>query len=80
MLAELMQILSSNVSRGMVEATGAVILCLAVVLICRRFAVHVEHETVLSLARGLVQMVFVGMVLALLLGNVLVRASSSCWA
>lgn len=73
MLAELMQILSSDVSRGMVEATGAVILCLAVVFICRRFAVHVERETVLSLARGLVQMVFVGMVLALLLhGNVLV--------
>ena len=57
----------------MVRATGAVILCLAVVFICRRFAVHVERETVLSLARGLVQMVFVGMVLALLLhGNVLV--------
>lgn len=57
----------------MVQATGAVTLCLAVVLICRRFAVHVERETLLSLVRGLVQMVFVGIVLALLLhGNALV--------
>ncbi len=67
MLAELMQSLSSDVSRGMVQVAGAVALCLAVVLICRWFAVHVERETVLSLVRGLVQMVFVGMVLALLL-------------
>jgi len=73
MLSELMQSLSSDVSMGMTQAAGAVILCLAVVLICRRFAVHVERETVLSLVRGLVQMVFVGMVLALLLhGNALV--------
>ena len=73
MLAELMQSLSSDVRMGMAQAAGAVILCLAVVLICRRFAVHVERETMLSLVRGLVQMVFVGMVLALLLhGNALV--------
>jgi len=73
MLAELMQSLSSDVSRGMAQAAGAVTLCLAVVLICRWFAVHVERETVLSLVRGLVQMVFVGIVLALLLhGNALV--------
>ena len=57
----------------MAQAAGAVTLCLAVVLICRRFVVHVERETMLSLVRGLVQMVFVGMVLALLLhGNALV--------
>ncbi|TMA94193.1 MAG: ABC transporter permease [Deltaproteobacteria bacterium] len=68
-----MQSLSSDVRMGMAQAAGAVTLCLAVVLICRRFAVHVERETVLSLVRGLVQMVFVGMVLALLLhGNALV--------
>jgi putative ABC transport system permease protein len=73
MLADLMQRLSSDVRMGMAQAAGAVILCLAVVLICRRFAVHVERETMLSLVRGLVQMVFVGMVLALLLhGNALV--------
>jgi putative ABC transport system permease protein len=73
MPADLMQSLSSDVSMVMAQAAGAVILCLAVVLICRRFAVHVERETVLSLVRGFVQMVFVGIVLALLLhGNELV--------
>jgi putative ABC transport system permease protein len=73
MLADLMQSLSSDVSMGMAQAAGAVTLCLAVVLICRWFAVHVERETLLSLVRGLVQMVFVGIVLALLLhGNALV--------
>jgi putative ABC transport system permease protein len=73
MLADLMQSLNSDVRMGMAQAAGAVTLCLAVVLICRRFVVHVERETMLSLVRGLVQMVFVGMVLALLLhGNALV--------
>jgi len=44
-----------------------------VVLLCRRFAVHVERETAVSIARGLVQMVLVGMVLAMLLhGNLLI--------
>ena len=42
-------------------------------LVCRRFAVHVERETVTSLARGLVQMALVGVILALLLkSNLLV--------
>jgi putative ABC transport system permease protein len=73
MLPDLMQSLSSDVGMGMGQAAGAVILCLAVVLVCRRFAVHVERETALSLVRGFVQMVFVGIVLALLLhGNSLV--------
>ena len=67
MLTDLMQTLSSDVRMGMTQAAGAVTLCLAVVLICRRFAVHVERETMLSLVRGVVQMVLVGMVLALLL-------------
>ncbi len=67
MLPDLMQSLSSDVGMGMGQAAGAVILCLAVVLVCRRFAVHVERETALSLVRGFVQMVFVGIVLALLL-------------
>src|SRR6267378_7173890 len=58
---------------GMAQAAGAIVLCAAVVLMCRRFDVHVERETVISMARGLVQMVFVGMVLAVLLhGNLLV--------
>ena len=73
MLSELMHSLSNDIVMGLAQAAGAIALCLAVVLLCRRFAVHVERETVISLARGLVQMVFVGMVLALLLhGSLLV--------
>src|SRR3977135_280964 len=52
---------------GMAQAAGAIALCAVVVLLCRRFAVHVERETAISVARGLVQMVLVGMVLAVLL-------------
>src|SRR5260370_3633757 len=55
---------------GMAQAAGAIVLCAAVVLLCRWFAVHVERETAISMVRGLVQMVFVGLVLAVLLhGN-----------
>jgi putative ABC transport system permease protein len=73
MLADLIQRMGSDVSIGMMEAVGAIALCFAVVLISRRFAVHVERESVISLVRGLVQMVVVGMVLAALLhGNALV--------
>src|SRR5260370_23859057 len=55
---------------GMDQAAGAIVLCAAVVLLWRRFAVHVERETAISMVRGLVQMVFVGLVLAVLLhGN-----------
>jgi putative ABC transport system permease protein len=67
MLANLLQRLSTDVSLGLAQAAGAVAICLAVVLLCRRFAVHVERETVVSLFRGLVQMIFVGIVLAVLL-------------
>src|SRR5882672_991369 len=75
MLTELMSSLSSGVIVGLAQAAGAIVLCLAVVLLCRRFAVHVERETAISLVRGLVQMVLVGAVLALLLhGNLLVGA------
>jgi putative ABC transport system permease protein len=72
-IAELLNNLNSGIVMGMAQAAGAVVLCAAVVLLCRRFAVHVERETAISLVRGLVQMVFVGMVLAMLLhGNLLV--------
>jgi putative ABC transport system permease protein len=73
MLTELMPSLGNDITMGLAQAAGAIALCLAVVLLCRWFAVHVERETVISLVRGLVQMVFVGMVLALLLhGSLLV--------
>lgn len=73
MLADLLSNVNSDVSKGLIEAVGAIVLCLAVVGVCRRFSVHVERETVVSIGRGLVQMVLVGIVLAVLLrGSLLV--------
>lgn len=75
MLTELLSNVNSDVARGMAQAAGAIVLCLAVVGLCRQFAVHVERETAISIARGLLQMVFVGIVLAALLhGSLLVGA------
>jgi putative ABC transport system permease protein len=72
-ITELLNSLHSDIAMGMAQAAGAIMLCAAVLLLCRRFSVHVERETALSIVRGLVQMVFVGMVLAVLLhGNLLV--------
>jgi putative ABC transport system permease protein len=72
-IAELLNNLHSDIVMGMAQAAGAIVLCAVVVLLCRRFAVHVERETAISMVRGLVQMVLVGMVLAVLLhGNLLV--------
>jgi putative ABC transport system permease protein len=72
-IAELLNNLNSDIVMEMAQAAGAIVLCAAVVLLCRWFAVHVERETAISMVRGLVQMVLVGMVLALLLhGNLLV--------
>jgi putative ABC transport system permease protein len=72
-VTELQNSLTGDVAMGLAQAAGAIVLCAAVVLLCRRFAVHVERETAISVARGLVQMVLVGMVLAVLLhGNLLV--------
>ena len=59
--------IDSHVVMGLAQAVGAIALCTAVIVLCRLFAVHVEREAALSIARGLVQMVFVGMVLAVLL-------------
>jgi putative ABC transport system permease protein len=73
MIAELLKGLTSDVIMGIGQAAAAIVICLAVVLLCRRYAVHVERETITSLARGLVQMVAVGLVLAVLVhGNLLV--------
>jgi len=66
-LAELSNNPGSDLVLGLAQAAGAIVLCLAVVAACRRFAVHVEREAAVSIARGLVQMVLVGVVLALLL-------------
>jgi putative ABC transport system permease protein len=73
MFVELLNDLSSNLVVGLAQAAGAIVLCLAVVIACRRFAVHVEREAAVSIARGFVQMVSVGVVLAVLLhGSLLV--------
>jgi UDP-glucose/iron transport system permease protein len=70
-ISELQNNLNSDIIMGMAQAAGAIALCAVVVLMCRRFAVHVEREAAISMARGLVQMVFVGMVLAALLHGTL---------
>jgi putative ABC transport system permease protein len=73
MFVELLNDLTSDLVVGLAQAAGAIVLCLAVVFACRRFAVHVEREAAVSIARGLVQMVLVGAVLAVLLhGSLLV--------
>src|SRR6478609_3074961 len=66
-MSELLSMWNHQVIVGIAQAAAAVALCLAVVFLCRRFAVHVERETVVSLARGFVQMVAVGALLATLL-------------
>lgn len=74
-MSEVFSSLTSDVLVGLAQAATAIVLCLAVVFLCRRFAVHVEREAAVSLARGLVQMVAVGVVLALLLhGSLLIGA------
>jgi putative ABC transport system permease protein len=75
MLADLHNYLSGDVMMGLAQAAGAIVLCFVVVALCRWFAVHVEREAAISIGRGLVQMVFVGVVLALLVhGRALVGA------
>ena len=74
-MAEFLQSLDRNVLLGLGQAAAAIAVCLGVVLLCRRFSIHVERETVISLVRGLVQMVAVGTILALLLhGSLLIGA------
>lgn len=73
MLTELRDSISNDVMMGLAQAAGAIALCAAVILLCRWQSVRVEREAAVSLVRGLVQMVLVGIVLALLLhGSLLV--------
>src|SRR5262245_16513392 len=72
-MAEFLNSLDRNIVLGIAQVAAAIALCFGVVMLCRRFAVHVERETVISLARGFVQMVAVGVILALLLhGSLLI--------
>jgi len=75
MITELKNSIGSDVLMGLAQAIGAIALCAAVVLLCRWHAVRVEREAAVSLARGLVQMVLVGIVLALLLHGSLLFGS-----
>jgi putative ABC transport system permease protein len=75
MVTELLNDLSGNLVLGLGQAACAVALCMALVVACRRFGVRVEREAAISMARGLVQMVLVGIVLTVLLhGSLLVGA------
>jgi putative ABC transport system permease protein len=66
-ISELRSGLSPEVLMGLGQAAAAVVLCAAVVALCRLYAVHVEREAAVSIARGLVQMVCVGLILAVIL-------------
>jgi putative ABC transport system permease protein len=73
MMSELQSSIGNDVLTGLAQAAGAIALCAAVVMLCRWQAVRVEREAAVSMARGLVQMVLVGMVLAVLLhGSLLI--------
>jgi putative ABC transport system permease protein len=73
MMSELQASIGSDVLMGLAQAVGAIVLCAIVVALCRWQAVRVEREAAISMLRGLVQMVFVGMILAALLhGSLLV--------
>jgi putative ABC transport system permease protein len=73
MIAELQSSIGGDVLMALAQAVGAIALCAAVVTLCRWQAIRVGREAAASMARGLVQMVFVGMVLALLLqGSLLI--------
>jgi len=73
MFAELQNSIGNDVMMGLAQAVGAIALCAAVVALCAWQSVHVEREAAVSIARGLVQMVFIGIVLALMLhGNLLI--------
>lgn len=72
-MIELQNSVGKDVLMGLAQAVGAIALCAAVVLLCRWQSVRVEREAAVSIARGLVQMVLVGIVLALLLhGSLLI--------
>jgi putative ABC transport system permease protein len=66
-MLQLLNNTGGDIEVGLAQAAAAIALCFATVLVCRRFAVHVEREAATSIARGLVQMIAVGIVLALML-------------
>jgi putative ABC transport system permease protein len=75
MLTSLLNSLTGDVMTGMAQAAAAITVCFAIVVLCRRFSIHVEREAALSIARALVQMVLVGLILAVLLHGPLLVGS-----
>ena len=72
-MSELQASIGTDVLMGLAQAAGAIVLCAIVVALCRWQAIGVEREAAISMARGLVQMVLVGMILAMLLhGSLLI--------
>lgn len=71
MPTDLLSYVNHDVLVALAQACAAIALCMVVVLLCRQFDVKVEREAVVSLGRGLVQMVLVGFVLALLVHGTL---------
>lgn len=56
-----------QLSLGLAQAAAAALAAMAVVLFARRRQIHLERETLIAMARGIVQIVAVGSVLVLLL-------------
>jgi putative ABC transport system permease protein len=67
MFTDLTEILGGKVMLGMGQAACAIGIVLAVIVFCRLFAVRVEREALVAIVRGLIQMIAVGVALALLL-------------
>lgn len=57
------QFFSNPLALGLAQAAATAVLALVVVLIARRQSVHLERETVVALARGIVQVVAAGSIL-----------------
>jgi putative ABC transport system permease protein len=57
----------SSLQLGLAQALVAALAALAVVVLARRRGIHLEVETLIAMARGLVQIVAVGSILVILL-------------
>jgi putative ABC transport system permease protein len=63
----LKELFASQLALGFAQAAVATLLALAVMLLARQRKIHLEHEKVVALARGIVQITAVGSILVLLL-------------
>lgn len=59
--------IGEGIALGLAQAAVASLLALGVMLLAREREIYLERETIIALARGLIQIVLVGSVLALLL-------------